>query len=1280
MQQGGKGVDMTWFPMGPAFVYAPRDSAAPERLSRRNEYARQALVRDIAVDPSNSANLYTVELPSFGGGSVHRSTDGGKTWTSLADSLLQADPTVSPTCIAVHPSNGNYLYLGSASGAVYVSNNAGQSWSAPQMLGSQIVRIIVDPRNASDPTTTVIYAATFQNGLYRSTDGGATWGSPVLPGNISWIAFSIPLVGTAHFYAAVVNTGIFYSTDPSVGPSGWTNLSIGAAGWLPSPATTPFQGARMDISAQNPNRLYVLLSNFGSSIGLFTTGVDPTSGGWSQVSSSTLPNPGQGFYSFALAITPNSPGDGVTDVLLFASVLLFRSTDGGQTWVNDLDIYHVDQHVFAFIPIVPPPGTIPTTLIGSDGGLIESTGYANPTYNISVAPTDFSNGVTYTASGVSQNYNHGRLSIALRHYGADPSVSAIGYVGCQDTGLAAYTGTLGWRGLEDADGVAVATTPGSNGVKVWNQSGAPFTTFMLTDVGDFSPTGSLILLNGERINSTSNHVLTPDRKCVMGARVVTFSTNAVPGPGVHTVTPQSMAFIVVNAEILIDPVGSQAEVLFVSSVTATSFTATFAKSHASNAMIQVFQSFVAMVDQAGTATQISQVFGPANPLWMVGSLTDPTQFALSTDDQRVFTTVGVALGPGTVWPEATGNKPTNLSVSAVTIDPAASVYALLTDLTAIAPGGGNVTTPLYQIVGGNWVPLSSSGLPAGPFGPLVADPASPNTLYAGSGASVYRIVKSGTTWTWTNVGPGLPGGPLHDLWIGNINTAASPKVLLRAAIAARGLWETDVTAGAGDPPTRPYVRDHFLDQGWLTPSPDGLINPFKPADGVSVFHYQCADIKVDAQQPGTPQFFQTDPEGTLPLSHVQFDQLVDNSENLPGSDAAMVHVQVHNRSYTAIDNVRVWTIYSNAGMGLQGLNVSPSNGNNFNFWSQFLATGDIVPNLPSDSPWTAVGPPQILSGIDALHPQVASWSWTIPTLPSGDPGHFCMVVFLHSAQNPINETGFDVDVITPQNPQIGQKNLHIGPPLPPHPIPPPRGILPRMIEYVEFHNPTAEERVCEIVFDLSPLPAQLRMWLRLTELQTASPLDQSIMGIEAVHLPGIVNEARRLLLDGIEAIEAALHRIEERLEEELGEEPEHRRKRRPLPKFAAAIYQAKPATLVTVRGVRLPAFGFGAALLVIENRGDLAEGSEYRFQAQQRINGRVVGGCSYVVRIAGKRVLLPPLISQSHQIDPKSPERGETPEGLVSVPAWLEQIAEEREEVIGKQPRETPDAQTPSKV
>ena len=1122
---------MTWFPIGPDFIYTPRDSAPPKRLSRRNQAARQCKIWGIAVDPSDSQAIYTIDqdiyvgLPMPKGGSGAFATgDGGKSWTAISDTMQQADFALNPTCIAVHPANGNYIYMGTDSGAIYVSSNKGAAWGPPASPSTSVSHIIVDPRNAGSPATTVIYAGT-PTGVFVSTDGGASWGAtPVLGGPVSSMAFDLPTAGTPACYVGIMQQGVYYSTDPAT--TGWTLVT---GNGLPAPAT--FDHAWVDFCPANPARAYAYFESYSTgTVALCTTGKHNT--GWKSITSATIPT-----SSDLFVVAPNSPGDGNGDILFLGHLYLSRSTDSGQTWVVGADAYHVDQRSTAFAPPNPPSGSIPLMLIGNDGGLIGSTGFCDPAYAYGTPPTDYSDGASYTSSGVAQNLNQGKTSAALLGYNADPSASAVGYIVCDDTGLSAHTSALGWRGLGNADGDQIACTPGTDGVKVWADLGYPFSTFLLTDTGvpgdiAWNP----CTLAGNAIASSSNHVLTIDKKCAAGIQA---------GP-------------------------------------------------------------IVSIDQSGVATQISQSFSPPARA-LAASTVDATLLCCATQDNRVFVTSGVVPGPSTVWTEAATAKPAG-TVASVAIDAAGDVYALM----VAVPSGG--ATPLFKISAGGWTPAPSSGLPGQPYGRLVADPVAAGTLYAVSGGRVYRLAGAGGAFTWAELGPGLPGPHVEDLWIGKI---APDKVLLRAAVASRGVWETDVTAGAEDPPARPYVRDHLLDQGWLAPSPDGLVNPYRPADGVSVFHYQCADIKIDAQQPGPPAFFQTDPEGTLPLSHVLFDVLEDNSQSLPGSDAAMVHVQVHNRSETALENVNVWAIYASAAAGLPSLSKSASMGNAFPFWDQFQAGGAIVPDLPTDSPWTSVGPPVSLSGIDAAHPQVASWSWTVPALASGDPGHYCMVVLVHSAANPIGETSdYNVDSVTPANPQVGQKNLHI--------LASSGAQMMRVREYIEFHNPGRETRVGDLVFDLRPLPPELGMWLRFTELDTEAPLEESLTGIDTVDHPGLGDRLKSLLFEGVEEGEKILEWLERwwhRLEDALGDDDDDRprHKRHPELRFAPPIYRAKPASLVAVKGVRLPEQGAAAALMAIANRGELPPGSEYRFQVQQVVDGRVVGGSTYVIRIGGER-------------------------------------------------------------
>jgi hypothetical protein len=136
------------------------------------------------------------------------------------------------------------------------------------------------------------------------------------------------------------------------------------------------------------------------------------------------------------------------------------------------------------------------------------------------------------------------------------------------------------------------------------------------------------------------------------------------------------------------------------------------------------------------------------------------------------------------------------------------------------------------------------------LGKLLADPVQSNAMYAASGAHVYKPTSagdSGSSTNWVDISNSLPGQWIYGLWVGNINNVKTPKVLLRAAILTRGIREMDVTAGASDTPLALYMRDNFLDMGRLSSSPDAVPNPYNPTIvRETLYHYQCADIKVDA--------------------------------------------------------------------------------------------------------------------------------------------------------------------------------------------------------------------------------------------------------------------------------------------------------------------------------------------------------------------------------------------------------------------------------------------------
>jgi photosystem II stability/assembly factor-like uncharacterized protein len=151
---------------------------------------------DVEIDPSNPevvyASLWHARLGpwednndySGTGGGLFKSTDGGDTWRQLTKGLPQ---DLVQIAVAIAPSQPSRLYAtlsttetgGYASGkalGVYRSDDAGESWyrvttdprPAMKIGGGDLPVPKVDPKNAD-----VVYSASIV--AMRSTDGGKTW-------------------------------------------------------------------------------------------------------------------------------------------------------------------------------------------------------------------------------------------------------------------------------------------------------------------------------------------------------------------------------------------------------------------------------------------------------------------------------------------------------------------------------------------------------------------------------------------------------------------------------------------------------------------------------------------------------------------------------------------------------------------------------------------------------------------------------------------------------------------------------------------------------------------------------------------------------------------------------------------------------------------------------------------------------------------------------------------------------------------------------------------------
>ena len=140
---------------------------------------------DIAVNESNPYEFYAAAAT----GGLWKTTDNGVTWKAVWEN----QPVNSIGCVTIDQRNPQTIWIGSGEATnrqssgwgdgVYKSTDGGATWSNVGLRGTaRIARIVVDPKNSD-----VIYVAApghlwgpnAERGLYKSTDGGRTW-NPIL--------------------------------------------------------------------------------------------------------------------------------------------------------------------------------------------------------------------------------------------------------------------------------------------------------------------------------------------------------------------------------------------------------------------------------------------------------------------------------------------------------------------------------------------------------------------------------------------------------------------------------------------------------------------------------------------------------------------------------------------------------------------------------------------------------------------------------------------------------------------------------------------------------------------------------------------------------------------------------------------------------------------------------------------------------------------------------------------------------------------------------------------
>jgi photosystem II stability/assembly factor-like uncharacterized protein len=285
------------------------------------------------------------------GGGVWKTTDDGITWKNVSDGFFK---TATVGSIAVSESNPNIVIAGmgehaargvmtSMGDGVYKSTDAGKTWKHIGLDETRhISDVIIHPTN---PDIIFVaaqgaqYGPNAQRGIYRSTDGGASWENVLfVDTNTGASDLSMDMKNPLILYAAMWQHRRYPWIMESGGPtSGIHKSTDGGTTWEQLKEGLPKEmgKAGISVSRANPERVFAVIEAEGEKGGVYRS--DDAGKKWTQVNKDRINITRSWYYMEIFADTQNE------NIVYVLNAPVTKSIDGGKSF-TPLAVPHGDNH------------------------------------------------------------------------------------------------------------------------------------------------------------------------------------------------------------------------------------------------------------------------------------------------------------------------------------------------------------------------------------------------------------------------------------------------------------------------------------------------------------------------------------------------------------------------------------------------------------------------------------------------------------------------------------------------------------------------------------------------------------------------------------------------------------------------------------------------------------------------------------------------------------------------------------------------------------------------